>query len=215
MSSSKSSEKVSKTLLKLDAVVLRPSKPFTWASGIRSPIYCDNRIILSHPKARDAVIDGFVKLIKEKNLKFDALAGIATAGIPHAAILADRLEKPLLYVRASPKTHGKGNRIEGTVHKGERVLVVEDLVSTGQSSLEAVRALRQAGLKADDCIAIFTYGFAFAKNAFQRDRCELHTLTDLKTLLDVAEEDEQITPQDRTLIDRFAKNPQEWSKSQA
>lgn len=210
MSSDKSC-KVSKVLLKLDAVVLRPSKPFTWASGIKSPIYCDNRIVLSHPKSRDKVIDAFMKLIKDKKLKFDAVAGIATAGIPHAAILADRLEKPLLYVRASPKTHGKGNRIEGSARKGERVLVVEDLVSTGQSSLEAVKALRQAGLKADDCVAIFTYGFPFAKNAFQRERCGLHTLTDLKMLLDVAEEDERITPEDRALIDRFAKNPQEWS----
>jgi orotate phosphoribosyltransferase len=155
-------------------------------------------------------MEAFLKLIKDSGLKFDALAGIATAGIPHAAILADRLGKPMLYVRASPKTHGKGNRIEGQIRKGERVLVVEDLVSTGQSSLEAVRALRQAGLKADDCVAIFTYGFAFSKNAFQRERCRLHTLTDLKTLLDVAEEGEKISPQDRTLIDKFAKNPQNW-----
>lgn len=203
-------EKISKTLLKLDAVVLRPSKPFVWTSGIRSPIYCDNRLVLSHPKARDKVIEAFVRLIEDKKLKFDALAGIATAGIPHAAILADRLKMPLLYVRASPKTHGKGNRVEGSIRKGERVLVVEDLVSTGQSSLEAVRALRQAGLKAEDCVAIFTYGFAFAKNAFHRERCGLHTLTDLKTLLDVAEEEERITPQDRALIERFAKNPQRW-----
>lgn len=212
MSFSKTSEKVSKTLLKLDAVVLRPGKPFTWASGIKSPIYCDNRIVLSHPKARDKVIDAFVKLIKEKKIKFDAVAGIATAGIPHAALIADRLEKPLLYVRASPKTHGKGNRIEGSIARGERVLVVEDLVSTGQSSLEAVRALRQAGLKADDCVAIFTYGFPFAKNAFQRERCSLHTLTDLKSLLDTAEDDEKISKEDRVMIDRFAKNPQQWSE---
>jgi orotate phosphoribosyltransferase len=196
--------------LKLGAVALRPSKPFVWASGIRSPIYCDNRLLLSHPKSRDRVMEGFLKLVKNGKLKFDAVAGIATAGIPHAAILADRLGLPMLYVRTSPKAHGKGNRIEGEVRKGERVLVVEDLVSTGQSSLEAVRALRQAGLKADDCVAIFTYGFPFAKNAFQRERCRLHTLTDLKTLLDEAEETGRIAPQDRGLVEKFAKNPQNW-----
>ncbi|HSA59653.1 MAG TPA: orotate phosphoribosyltransferase [bacterium] len=203
-----SSNKIAKVLLKLGAVALRPSKPYVWASGIRSPIYCDNRLLLSHPKERDRVMEGFLKLVK--NFKFDAVAGIATAGIPHAAILADRLGVPMLYVRASPKTHGKGNRIEGQVRKGDRVLVVEDLVSTGQSSLEAVRALRQAGLKADDCVAIFTYGFPFAKNAFQRERCRLHTLTNLQALLDEAEETGRIAPQDRGLIEKFAKNPQNW-----
>ncbi len=208
MSSDKMASKIAKTLLKLDAVVLRPSKPFVWASGIRSPIYCDNRLLLSHPEARDRVMEGFLKLVKA--LKFDAVAGIATAGIPHAAILADRLGMPMLYVRTSPKAHGKGNRIEGQIRKGDRVLVVEDLVSTGQSSLEAVRALRQAGLKADDCVAIFTYGFPFAKNAFQRDRCRLHTLTDLKTLLDEAEKGGRLSPQDRGLVEKFAKNPQNW-----
>lgn len=203
-----SSDKIAKVLLKLGAVALRPSRPFVWASGIRSPIYCDNRLLLSHPKERDRVMEGFLRLVK--NFKFDAVAGIATAGIPHAAILADRLGVPMLYVRASPKTHGKGNRIEGQVRKGDRVLVVEDLVSTGQSSLEAVRALRQAGLKADDCVAIFTYGFPFAKNAFQRERCRLHTLTNLPSLLDEAEETGRITPQDRGLVEKFAKNPQNW-----
>lgn len=204
------SAKIAKTLLKIGAVTLRPSKPFIWTSGIRSPVYCDNRLILSHPKARERVIEAFLKLIEGEGLKFDALAGIATAGIPHAAILADRLEKPLLYVRASPKTHGKGNRIEGDFRKGERVLVVEDLVSTGQSSLEAIRALRQAGLKADECVAVFTYGFPFSKNAFRRDRCHLHTLTDLKDLLDAAVEGDKLSPQDRALIEKFTRNPQHW-----
>lgn len=212
MSSNKSQQKVAKALLKLGAVQLRPDRPFVWTSGIKSPIYCDNRILLSHPKARDKVMEGFLSLIKSEGLKFDALAGIATAGIPHAAILADRLEKPMLYVRASPKTHGKGNRIEGEFRKGDRVLVVEDLVSTGQSSLEAVKALRQAGLKADDCVAIFTYGFPFAKNAFRRERCRLHTLTDLRTLVDVAVEGERIETQDRALIERFARAPQKWAQ---
>jgi orotate phosphoribosyltransferase len=206
-----SSGKIAKILLKIGAVSLRPSKPFVWTSGIRSPIYCDNRILLSHPKSRDKVMGAFLEMIEKEDLRFDALAGIATAGIPHAAILADRMEKPMLYVRASPKTHGKGNRIEGEFRKGDRVLVVEDLVSTGQSSLEAVRALRQAGLKADDCVAIFTYGFPFSKNAFRRDRCQLHPLTDLKALVDVAIEDDRITPNDRVLIERFARNPQRWS----
>ena len=127
-------------------------------------------------------------------------------------ILADRLQKPMLYVRASPKTHGKGNRIEGEFHRGDRVLVVEDLVSTGQSSLEAVKALRQAGLKADDCVAIFTYGFPFSKNAFRRDRCRLLTLTNLKALVDVAVEGDRIDTSERALIEKFAKSPQKWAE---
>lgn len=212
MSSNKSEAKVAKALLKLGAVQLRPERPFVWTSGIHSPIYCDNRILLSHPKSRDKVMEAFIELIKKEGLKFDALAGIATAGIPHAAILADRLQKPMLYVRASPKTHGKGNRIEGEFHRGDRVLVVEDLVSTGQSSLEAVKALRQAGLKADDCVAIFTYGFPFSKNAFRRDRCRLHTLTNLKALVDVAVEGERIDTSERALIEKFAKSPQKWAE---
>lgn len=194
----------------MGAVTLRPSKPFVWASGIRSPIYCDNRILLSHPKARDLIIKGFMELLGKKKIRFDAIAGIATAGIPHAAILADRFRKPLLYVRSSPKKHGKGNQIEGRLERGRRVLVIEDLVSTGQSSLSAVRALKRAGAKVVDCAAIFSYGLTASQTSFRKARCRLHTLTGLKDLIAAALKKRAITPKDAALIGKFAKNPAGW-----
>lgn len=206
------SSNIARLLLKVGAVLLRPNQPFTWASGIQSPIYCDNRLLLSDPKARGEVIRSFVTLIKKKKIKCDAIAGIATAGIPHAAILADRLKKPLLYVRASPKEHGKGNQIEGKLKKGSRVLVVEDLISTGGSSLAAVEALRQAGAKVSDCLAIFSYEFPESEKAFDQAKCCLETLTNLKVLLDVAQYSKIISLPERDLIKAFAKNPRQWNR---
>lgn len=192
-------------LLRCGAVALRPAKPFVWASGIRSPIYCDNRLLLSYPKARDLIIRGFVALIRKKKLRFDAIAGIATAGIPHAAILADRLKKPLLYVRSAPKAHGKGNRIEGRLKKGSRILVIEDLVSTGKSSLEAVQALKKAGARVSDCLAIFSYGFPVSQKAFQKAKCRLRTLTGLGELLSVAVRMKKIRPAELKTVTSFLK----------
>lgn len=202
--------KIARLLLKLEAVTLRPSRPYLWTSGIRSPIYCDNRLLLSYPKERDEVIASFLSLIRKEKISFDALAGIATAGIPYAAILADRLKKPMLYVRANPKVHGKANQVEGRFEKGARVLVIEDLVSTGQSSLAAVQALKDAGVEVTNCLAIFSYGFPFALNAFQRMRCRLHTLTGLDPLLDEAIALKTITVEEKSLVLRFVKNPKGW-----
>lgn len=193
-------------LLKHGAVALRPSKPFVWASGIRSPIYCDNRILLSYPKTRDLVIDGFIALIRKHGIRFDAIAGIATAGIPLASILADRLRKPLLYVRSAPKAHGKGNQIEGRFEKGSRILVIEDLVSTGKSSLDAIAALKKAGAKVNDCLAIFSYGFPVSQKAFRKARCRLRTLTDLDELLRVAIAMKKINPAALKLIREFSES---------
>lgn len=202
--------KIARLLLKLGAVTLRPSRPYLWTSGIRSPIYCDNRLLLSYPKARDEIIAAFLSLIRKEKISVDVVAGIATAGIPYAAILADRLKRPMLYVRPSPKTHGKASQVEGQVAKGTRVLVIEDLVSTGQSSLAAIQALRVAGAEVVNCLAIFSYGFPFALNSFQRMRCRLRTLTGLSDLLESAVSLKTITLEERELIERFAKNPKGW-----
>ena len=184
-------------------MALRPAKPFVWASGIRSPIYCDNRLLLSYPKARDLIIRGFIALIRKSKIRFDAIAGIATAGIPHAAILAERLKKPLLYVRSAPKSHGKGNQIEGRFNKGDRVLVIEDLISTGKSSLEAIAALEKAGAKVTDCLAIFSYGFPVAQRAFQKASCRLSTLTTLGDLLRTAVALKKISPDELGIVLAF------------
>lgn len=204
------SKAISRLLLQFSAISLRPRKPFTWASGLRSPIYCDNRILLSYPKSRSAIIDGFVRLIRKSKIRFDAIAGIATAGIPHAALVADRLKKPLLYVRSAPKAHGKGNQIEGRFDRGSRILVIEDLVSTGKSSLEAVSALKKAGARVTDCLAIFSYGFPESETAFRRSKCRLRVLTKLDDLLAAAVRLRKIKPGDVALVRRFADDPRGW-----
>ncbi len=205
-------KKIPLWLLKIGAVALSPDRPFTWASGIRSPIYCDNRLLLSHPKALGDVIRGFEKLIRAKKIKFDVIAGIATGGIPHAAILADHLKKPMIYVRSAPKGHGKGNQVEGFFKKGSRILVIEDLVSTGMSSLNAIKAVRASGGKVSDCLAVFTYGFPSAQKAFSKAKCRLQTLTNLDELLPVARRLKKITEDQASLILRFSKNPDDWSR---
>lgn len=207
-------EDIAKLLLKAGSVTLSPQRPFTWASGIKSPIYCDNRLSLSFPKIRDEVIKEFEGLIKKGKVRYDAIAGIATAGVPHAAILADRLKKPLLYVRPQAKGHGKKNQIEGRLEKGSRVLVIEDLVSTAQSCLAAVMALRKAGAVVRHCLAIFSYGLPVAQKAFEKARCQLYTLTNLETLLTVAMNDGWISLDEKGMIQRFSQDPKGWlSKS--
>ena len=209
-------EDIAKLLLKAGSVTLSPQRPFTWASGIKSPIYCDNRLLLSFPKIRNEVIDEFEGLIKKGKIRYDAIAGIATAGIPHAAILADRLKKPLLYVRPQAKGHGKKNQIEGRLEKGSRVLVIEDLISTAQSCLAAVTALRKAGAVVRHCLAIFSYGLPVAQKAFEKARCQLYTLTNLETLLTVAMNDGWISLDEKGMIQRFSQDPKGWlSKSSA
>ena len=197
-------------LLKAGAVSLSPHKPFTWASGIQSPIYCDSRFLLSHPQARNDVIKAFENLIRKKKIKFDAIAGIATAGIPHAAILADHLKKPMLYVRSAPKGHGKGNQVEGSLKKGARVLVIEDLVSTGMSSLNAIKALKKSGARVSYCLAIFSYGFSDAQIGFQVARCKLLTLTSLENLLEVALRQKRITSKEEKNIRLFSLDPKNY-----
>src|SRR5690606_24576392 len=180
-------------LLQINAIRLSPEKPFTWASGWKSPIYCDNRLSLSFPEIRTNIRDEIVAAIKANFEMPDAIAGVATAGIPQGALVADALQLPFLYVRSSPKDHGLGNQIEGKLEKGQRVVVIEDLISTGGSSLKAVRSLRSAGAEVLGMIAIFTYGFAIADENFKTENVPVVALSNYSTLLEVAFENGMIS----------------------
>lgn len=207
-------EAVAKILLKVKAVTLSPKKPYTYASGIKSPIYCDNRMLLSYPDERSKIVDYFIEIIKTNKIKADIIAGTATAGIPWAAWIADKLHKPMVYVRSSQKEHGKGNQIEGKVEQGKRVLLVEDLISTGGSSLEAVQALRNAGVVVEQCVAIFTYELIKAQQRFQEAHCKLITLSNFSKLVDVAVQTKYVTQQQREVVLAWNKDPQNWAQQQ-
>ena len=174
---------VAEFLLRIKAVELKPENPFTWASGMKSPIYCDNRKTLSFPAIRTFLRQQFVEVIESKFGKPDVIAGVATGGIAIGALIAQELGLPFIYVRSEPKKHGLGNQIEGVLEEGQSVVVIEDLISTGGSSLQAVAALRDAGAKVNGLVAIFTYGFDKAKDNFANAKCTLHTLSDYDSLL--------------------------------
>lgn len=200
---------IAKKLLQIKAIKLSPQKPFTWASGIYSPIYCDNRIALSFPEVRNFIIDAFVQ--KSKSYKqATVIAGVATAGIPHGALLADRLGLPFVYVRSKAKAHGRQNLIEGQLKESAKVLVVEDLISTGGSSLQAVNALRASGSEVLGTLAIFTYGLQQAVDAFLKAKCPLSTLTNYEILLEQALEDEYISKDELLLLKKWREAPEAW-----
>ncbi|HLT45800.1 MAG TPA: orotate phosphoribosyltransferase [Rubricoccaceae bacterium] len=203
-------EAVARDLLRIGAVLLRPDDPFTWASGLRSPIYCDNRLTLSEPAVRRRLTDGFLAVLDREGLAPDVIAGTATAGIPHAAWLADRLELPMVYVRASAKGHGRGNQIEGRLDEGARVVLVEDLVSTGGSSLAAVEALRAAGAEVRAVVAVFSYGLGRAEAAFRAAGVPLFTLTDYDTLLDVARAEGRLDDNALAALRAWREDPEGW-----
>ncbi|MFR7590282.1 MAG: orotate phosphoribosyltransferase [Longibaculum sp.] len=203
--------KIAKDLLDIQAVFLRPNEPFTWASGIKSPIYCDNRLTLSYPNVRKDVEEGLAKLIKENYPECECLMGTATAGIAHAALAADILELPMGYVRGGAKSHGRNNRIEGLVKPGMKVVVVEDLISTGGSSLECVDALREAGCEVIGMVAIFTYGLPKATENFANKDCTFHTLTNYETLIEVAVENDYIHENDLEKLKAWKKDPSDES----
>ena len=188
---------IAKDLLDIEAVFLRPNEPFTWASGIKSPIYCDNRLTLSYPRVRNDIEQG--------------LMGTATAGIAHAALAADILDLPMGYVRGGAKSHGRNNRIEGLVKPGMKVVVVEDLISTGGSSLECVDALREAGCEVLGMIAIFTYGLADSTKNFAAKECSFHTLTNYDTLIQVAVDHKYIEAADLEKLKAWKKDPHDES----
>ena len=201
---------VARNLLQIKAIKLSPQSPFTWASGLKSPIYCDNRTLLSYPLIRDMVIEGLVE--KSKLFQpFDLVAGVATAGIPHGALLANRLKLPFVYVRAKAKEHGRQNLIEGELKSGQRVLVIEDLISTGGSSLQAVDALRSEGCVVVGVLAIFSYEFDGAKASFNQAECRLETLSDYSTMTQVAVESAYVSPADQETLKLWRQDPKQWS----
>ncbi len=174
---------IAEKLLQIKAIKLSPQKPFIWASGKESPIYCDNRVSLSHPKIRSYIINAFVKLIKERFSHVEAIVGVATAGIPHGALIADALELPFAYVRSKAKAHGRQNLIEGELKTNSKVLLIEDLISTGGSSMKAVHALRDADHEVLAVLAIFEYGFKQAAELFESENCNYATLSNYETLI--------------------------------
>ncbi|MBS7317129.1 MAG: orotate phosphoribosyltransferase [Candidatus Cryptobacteroides sp.] len=198
-------------LLSISAVFLRPENPFTWASGIKSPIYCDNRLTLSAPRVREHVEQGLAALIKEYYPQAQALMGTSTAGIAHAAITATILDLPMGYVRSEAKTHGRTNRIEGKLEPGTKVVVVEDLISTGGSAIDVVEALREAGAEVLGIVSIFTYGMQKGLDRIAAAGTENHSLCNLDALVEVAAEEGYIRPQDRERIIRFRNNPSDES----
>lgn len=198
-------------LLDIGAVFLRPDEPFTWASGIKSPIYCDNRLVLTAPEARDVVEQGIADTVREHFPGAEVLMGTATAGIAHAAIAGHLLGIPMGYVRGGAKEHGRGNRIEGKLEEGQKVVVIEDLISTGGSVLEVVEALREAGAEVLGVVSIFTYGMAKAKARFEEAGVELVSLSNFDAVADIAAATGRIQPQDIARLKQFRDNPQDES----
>ena len=201
-----------KRLLDIKAIKLQPDAPFTWASGWKSPIYCDNRKTLSYPDLRSFVKHGLVNVVKERFANADAVAGVATGAIAQGALVADALNLPFCYVRSKPKDHGMGNLIEGTLPASSKVVVIEDLISTGGSSLKAVEALRQAGFEVVGMVASFTYGFPIAAEAFQKSGVELVTLSDYDHLVEVARETGYVKEGDMETLREWREAPAEWRK---
>jgi orotate phosphoribosyltransferase len=202
---------VAEKLLQVQAVRLSPGKPFTWASGWKSPIYCDNRKVLSFPYVRDFIKSELCNVIFEKFPEAGLLAGVATAGIAWGAMAADQLKLPYIYVRPKPKEHGLGNQIEGFYDKGQKAVIIEDLVSTGKSSLQVVDVLKEAGLEIAGMVSIFTYGFAAADEAFKKAGVELQPLTDYPTLIELAIEKGMITADQQVVLLNWRTDPANWT----
>lgn len=206
-------EKVAESLLTIKAIKLSPEKPFTWSSGWKSPIYCDNRLSLSFPDVRNLIKNQLAEAIKSQFQGAEAIAGVATAGIPQGALVADLLSLPFLYVRSKPKGHGMENLIEGKVDPGQKVVVVEDLISTGGSSLSAVKALREAGAAVLGMAAIFTYGFPVADQNFKEAEVPLVVLSDYAALLQHAQQKGTISEQQIPVLNEWRKNPESWGEA--
>ena len=204
-------EQTAEILLKLEAIKLSPNNPFTWASGWKSPIYCDNRIILSDPNSRNLIADNFVKIIKDKYEDAEVIAGVATGAIGIGMLVAEKLDLPFIYVRPEAKKHGRKNQIEGKISQNQKVIVIEDLISTGMSSLNAVKALKNSKLDVLGMIAIFTYGFEISKRNFENDKIDLDTLCDYPILLKKALETEYISEKNLETLSAWNKDPENWS----
>ncbi|MBF2454129.1 orotate phosphoribosyltransferase [Listeria seeligeri] len=205
-------KQVAEQLLEIKAVFLKPNDPFTWASGIKSPIYCDNRLTLGFPKVRQFIAAALAEKIKENFGDVDVIAGTATAGIPHAAWVSDLLDLPMVYVRSKAKEHGKGNQIEGPISKGQKVVVIEDLISTGGSSLKAVEALEEAGAEVLGIAAIFTYGLEKGNKLLAEADTKLVTLTNYDELIEVALTKNYVSKEDMQTLKEWKQNPETWGK---
>ncbi|MFD2212923.1 orotate phosphoribosyltransferase [Metabacillus endolithicus] len=198
---------IAKNLLEIKAVYLQPNDPFTWSSGLKSPIYCDNRLTLSFPSIRTQIAEGLIDLIKEHYPEVEVIAGTATAGIPHAAWVSDKMDLPMVYVRSKAKGHGKGNQIEGQVKQNQKVVVVEDLISTGGSAITAVEALREAGCEVLGIVAIFTYDLALGKSKLEEANIKAQSLCDYNTLVEVAAKEGYVTEQDISKLKMWREDP--------
>lgn len=206
------SKKIANYLLEINAIKLQPSEPFTWASGWKSPIYCDNRKTLSYPKIRTEIKNAFADLIKDKFKNVDVIAGVATGAIAQGALVAEALDLPFIYIRSAAKGHGMTNLIEGDIKPGDRVVVIEDLISTGGSSLKAVEALREANANVLGMVAIFTYGFDTANDNFKDANCILYTLSNYNSMIDAASELNYIAENQKETLKEWRKNPSNWIK---
>ncbi|WP_412984287.1 orotate phosphoribosyltransferase [Pontimicrobium sp. IMCC45349] len=204
-------KKTAEVLLQINAIKLSPQEPFTWASGWKSPIYCDNRIVLSFPPIRNYVREKMAKHIEKHYGKPDVIAGVATGAIGIGALVAEYLGLPFVYVRPEPKKHGRQNQIEGFIQKGQNVVVVEDLISTGKSSLNAVKALKAAEVNVKGMVAIFSYGFDVAKDNFENDNVTLHTLSNYENLLEQALDTKYITSKELETLSQWNANPSQWN----
>lgn len=205
-------KKVAKALLDIHAVTLRPDEPFTWASGLKAPIYTDNRLTISYPEVRQAIFNGMVEQIKLHFADADVIAGTATAGIPHAAWVAQVLGLPLIYVRSKPKDHGQGRQIEGVLKKGQKVVVIDDLISTGGSVLNAVWAVANAGGEVAGVVAVFTYGLPAAEQNFHAHGLKYYAVTDYPTLIQVATENDEISSDHIASLQQWRQDPLQWSE---
>ncbi|GGM20881.1 orotate phosphoribosyltransferase [Paraliobacillus quinghaiensis] len=193
-------KQIANDLYKIKAIQIKPDRSFTWTSGIKSPIYCDNRLTMSYPEIRSKIATAFVEKIKALDVQPDVIAGCATAGIPHAAWLAEKLDLPMIYVRDKAKAHGKGNQIEGQIEPGQKVIVVEDLISTGGSSLNSALALREEGTEVLGVMAIFTYGLEQAKMVFDEKQIPLSTITNFDVLIEQLLEAEAINEKEKSSL---------------
>lgn len=212
--SQESATKIAESLLQIKAIKLQPTNPFQWASGWQSPIYCDNRKALSYPPVRTFIRQQFVAAINEHFPNVEVIAGVATGGIAHGALVAEALGLPFAYIRSSAKEHGMQNLIEGDIYKDQNVVVIEDLISTGGSSLKAVEALRKNECNVLGMVAIFTYGFELAEKNFEENKCKLITLSDYNSLIDVALNNNFISENDTKSLAEWRKTPHKWSPSE-
>jgi len=203
-------KKIAQSLLQIKAIKLQPTNPFTWASGWKSPIYCDNRKTLSYPSVRSQIRDGFVEVIKKEYGTPDVIAGVATGAIAIGMLVAEAMGLPFVYVRPKPKEHGLGNMIEGEIPEGKKVVVIEDLISTGKSSLNAVEALRKANVGVLGMVAIFTYGFSLSEQNFKEANVTLNTLSNYRVLIKTALESGYIKDEDIKILENWRVTPSNW-----